>query len=74
MMPSPEPWWVKIIVSIGVPTFFLLWMMGAFDGVLASPITTAIRKHDETTQSILRLICSGTWRGDPAAQRECLHP
>jgi hypothetical protein len=65
------PWWVKAVGVIGVPTFLCLYILGAFDGVLASPLTTALKRHDESNQKTLRLICRGTWRGDEVAQREC---
>lgn len=62
---------VKLVITLGVPLFLLLWVLGAFDRFMPSPVTAAVQKHEESNSRALRLICRGTWRGDEAAQREC---
>ena len=71
MKDSGPAGWSKLITVVGVPTFILLWLLGAFDGILPSPVTAAVRRHDEGTQRVLRLVCRGVWQGDQLAQLEC---
>ena len=69
------PAWVKsvsvLVGAIGLPGFLLIWYMGAFTGVLPSPVDAAIRAHDERTTRVQRLICKGVWKESVAMQQEC---
>lgn len=63
---SRSPLWLQILGTLGLPAFLLLWLMGAFDGFLTSPVTAAVRDHDRSSIYILRAICYGVWRDDPS--------
>lgn len=62
---SRSPLWLQILGTLGLPAFLLLWLMGAFDGFLTSPVTAALVEHDKQTTHLLRAICYGIWRDDP---------
>ena len=70
------PWWAKLLGVIGVPSFLLLYVLGAFP-FLPSPLlghAQVMEKHDERTRrmnELWRLTCAGVWRGDPDRQKDC---
>ena len=76
---SNGPWWAKLLGYIGVPSFLLLYVMGAFP-FLPSPLLgqaetkAMIQAHDQRTRrtsELWRLTCAGVWRGDPERQKDC---
>ena len=72
--------WTKLLTTLGVPTFLLLWLFGAFP-FLPSPVTSridavaaAVERHDRMAAEagfVLRLICDAQWRGDVERQKLC---
>ena len=69
------PMWAKVVSvligQIGLAGFIALFLLGAFDGFMPSPVTSAVKRHDEQTARVLRTICRGVWQGNNAAQGEC---
>lgn len=69
------PAWAKtisvLIGQIGLTGFIALYLLGAFDAFMPSPVTAALRKHDEQTARVLRTICRGVWQGHEMQQSEC---
>jgi hypothetical protein len=68
---NKQPFWLKALAVLGLPTFLLLWIMGAFHTILPSPVTAAIERHERGTERALRMICRGVWKGDEVAQLDC---
>lgn len=64
------PWWVRLVVIFGLPTFLLLWLLGSFPWV-PSPLTVRLEAHDRNTTAVLRTICKGVWQNDSRMQQEC---
>lgn len=60
-----SPLWLQVITAIGLPAFLLMWLMGAFDGWISSPVTAALHEHEKNTTQLLRQICYGIWRDEP---------
>ena len=69
------PIWLRAIAllvgTLGMPAFLLLWLLGAFQPFMPSPVTAALKEHDDRMGRLQQLICAGIWRDDPGTQREC---
>ena len=70
------PWWAKLIGYIGVPSFLLLYVLGAFPFLPSPMLNQAVKleAHDQRTRKmseLWRLTCAGVWRGDPERQKDC---
>jgi hypothetical protein len=63
-------WWVTNALGV----FLLLYLLGAFEPVLGTPLVRELRRHDEKTDQVLVLlrgICRGVWREFRVADQEC---
>ena len=76
---DPPPWWARWIGFVGVPSFLLLFLLGAIPW-LPSPffnlqqIHAELRSHRNETKRLInvyRLTCAGVWQNNQAQQEEC---
>jgi hypothetical protein len=72
------PGWVKamayLVGTIGIPGFICLYLLGVFGTFLPNPVAAhddLLAKHHYGTVKILRVICRGIWKDDPAMAAEC---
>jgi hypothetical protein len=73
------PWWAKVVLTVGVPSFLLAFLLGAIPG-LPSPFVdfkasaARLERHERTTRRLLQmtaLVCEGVWQGNAEAQQRC---
>lgn len=63
------PW----LITNAMGLFVLLYIMGAFEPVLGSPLVKKLDQHMTETAPVLRGICRGVWQAHPqdVQNREC---
>jgi hypothetical protein len=55
----------KWVVRDCIALFILLWVLGAFDHFMPSPVMAMLREHDRNSTEVLRGICRGVWKDAP---------
>lgn len=72
------PGWVKavsyLIATVGIPGFICLYLLGILSPPLPNPVgahDNLLEKHHYGTVRVLRTICRGIWRDEPAMAAEC---
>lgn len=80
---SAVPAWARLVSAVGAPTLIAFYLLGMLPG-LRSPFdkfadefkaaASALERHDQTSresQRVMKLMCAGIWKDQPAVSRSC---